>query len=460
MGQSDEEKSPAITDDEDYDSYEAMEECIEAVCLIQLASCELSYLCYGCMIEDAPAYCYADDNFNAIVQCTLCQCVPDMEDEDGFDEYCESMNKKGDADKETGEMPECTAEQSRQGVMAAFNYTMCSTVDFSAVVNTDFDNDHFGRLDAFENCATTYTNEAYHGGKTALDCMRILETAIDSPTDGSDYTLPVDAISRMAYELYTDGEAFCDCSAQASEDCPLCEGFIHFKTILYESVDACRALDEIDCAAWSEFSAPCQVNMEMKFGNAAFTTEVQCQYVHDGCGNAGPFPSFRHLDCDSEIDDIKAWDFYQNFAAGCLKSTDGGAPDYPRKNDPKPTPLSPPTPKSKATKTQAPTKHYVPVIPADDDNNSGKDSSENEKKSGGFFIGFLKFVLFCIVCGAGYWYYKRTREFDYVRFRRARNYGADGPMIDSSAMEGSAMSFEPPSLPPPPSSYEMNSNFA
>jgi len=458
MGQADEDPS-TVTDDEDYDSYEQMEECIDAKCLIQLASCELDYTCYGCMVEDAPAYCYSNYKFNAMVQCTLCQCVPDLENEDGFEEYCESNDKEHD--KETGETPECTAEQSRQGVMAAFNYTMCSTVEFSSMFSTDFDNDHFGRLDAFENCATTYTNEAYHGGKTALDCMRILQTAIDSPTDDGDATDPVDAISRMAYELYTDGENFCDCSAQASEDCPLCQGFKNFKTILYESVDACRALDQIDCAAWSEFSTPCMLNMEAKFGNAAFTSETQCQYVHDGCGNAGPFPSFRHLDCDTEIDDKEAWDFYQGFAAGCLKSTNGGEPNYPGRNVPQPVPVSPPSNKSSSIKTAAPTRRYVPVNPVVPDDKSGKDSNKSEKKkSGGFLKGFLKFALFGIVCGAGYWYYRRSREFDYVRFRRARNYGVDGPMIDSSAMDGSTMSFEPPSLPPPPSSYEMNSNFA
>jgi hypothetical protein len=53
---------------------------------------------------------------------------------------------------------------------------------------TDFDNDNFGSLDLFEECAHIYGDTPLHGGKSALDCMKILYNLIDddqTPTDDS-----------------------------------------------------------------------------------------------------------------------------------------------------------------------------------------------------------------------------------------------------------------------------------
>jgi len=458
-------------DDDDFDSYKTMESCIESTCLIQLASCELSKNCQPCMNQENP-YCYSDPSFMALVKCTLCNCVPDAgeNDKEDFETYCAVPNQK---DNDTGgDMAECTADESRKGIFSLFNYTICSSVDFETVTLTDYDNDHFGRLDSFETCVNTYTNEEYHGGNTALGCMRILQEAIKNPTEADQKNDPSGTIAKMAYHLYEDAETFCDCSAKTSESCPACKGFKNFKTILYESLDACRALDQIDCAAWSEFSSPCQAKMESKFGNADFRTDEQCRFAHEGCGGVGPFPSFRHLDCETESGDKEAWHFYETYAAGCLKE-DGSNPSSKPGNKgdkpvtPKTNPDPRPAPKTKSV-TAPPTKRYVPdyddgsssVPDTKANKSSGSTSSDDGKSGGSKFKSFMKFILFCILCGGGYWYYKRTREFDYVRFRRARNYGADSGMYDGSAMENSATSFEPPSLPPPPSSFQVNNNFA
>ena len=68
---------------------------------------------------------------------------------------------------------------------------------------------------------------------------------------------------------------------------------------------------------------------------------------------------------------------------------------------------------------------------------------------------FLKFLLLVgVVGGAVYWYQKRRADsFNFVRYRRARNYGGDSDMYSGLAMEGSS-SFEPPTLPPPPSAMD------
>ena len=108
--------------------------------------------------------------------------------------------------------------------------------------------------------------------------MRILQQAILDPSEEDSKTDPSGTIAKMTYYLYEDAETFCDCSAKTSAACPACKGFKNFKTLLYESLDACRALDLIDCAAWSEFSDPCQKNMETKFGKSTFSDRAQCKF--------------------------------------------------------------------------------------------------------------------------------------------------------------------------------------
>ena len=84
--------------------------------------------------------------------------------------------------------------------------------------------------------------------------MQLLHDAKDNPSKGldpNDKTIPADAIAALAKDLLEDGENFCECSSKASEGTFACTDFIHFKTLLYESIDACKSLDAIDCAAVS-----------------------------------------------------------------------------------------------------------------------------------------------------------------------------------------------------------------
>jgi hypothetical protein len=115
--------------------------------------------------------------------------------------------------------------------------------------------------------------------------MKILYNAMTNPTanvnkddDGDDPDAPLEAISALATDLYQNGEAFCDCTKMASDNCPLCPSFMSFKTLLYESLDACEALDQIDCDAWSEFWKPCKDNLEVEFnGKSDFKSSEQCK---------------------------------------------------------------------------------------------------------------------------------------------------------------------------------------
>ena len=318
----------------------------------------------------------------------------------------------------------------------------------------------------------------------ALDCFHILENAIKNPGSGVDPAKnpPLEAISNMANDLLNNGEDFCECTEAATTIAPVCRDFKRFKTLLYESNDACKALDAIDCAAWAEYYPLCEGNMIDKFKKVDFRKTKQCAFAKGNCGTNFPFPSFRRLDCDQDIDE-KAWNFYLDYERNCLR--DGPLPPKPQPpNRPPSKPVPVPVPAPTKRNTPAPTKKsYVPPENKNKPTSGGKKSvpvpSNNDgkkkyvppeqrgKKSGHFFRNFL------IMCGLGYgvyWYFKNVwsegysiREYlssrfggmNFSRFRRNRNYGADQTgMYDSLTLQNADASFQPPSLPPPPSVYD------
>jgi hypothetical protein len=93
-----------------------------------------------------------------------------------------------------------------------------------------------------------------------------------------------------------------------------------------------------------------------------------------------------------------------------------------------------------------------PYVSPDDDSKSRY--VPKEKKKGHHF--FRNIFFFGVIGGVGYLYYKKRQEsFSFVRYRRGpRNFGGDSEMYSGLAMDGGSSSFEPPSLPPPPSSID------
>ena len=86
-------------------------------------------------------------------------------------------------------------------------------------------------------------------------------------------------MGRKARAIFNFSEVVCRKNQpNASADCPLCAGFIHVKTLLYESLDACQSLDEVDCDAWTEFHKPCKNNLIEKFGSVDFSNNEACKY--------------------------------------------------------------------------------------------------------------------------------------------------------------------------------------
>jgi hypothetical protein len=435
-----------------------MYNCIQKKCIIQVGTCQADDSCKPCFTQDAPEFCFANDNFNAVIDCGLCSCTEDKD----LSSFCEKKATPGSivppktpTDKKDAPAP-CSAKQTLQGSSAVLMFSQCTDFDEVGMMITDFDQNNFGALDTFEACAHSYKNENLHGGKTALGCMQILANAITDPTKGAKPDAPTEAISALASRIYHQAEDFCSCASKASAACPLCPSFQNFKTLLYETMDACQALDEIDCDAWNEFYTPCKKNIENMFGSVDFTNQKQCDYAQDSCGGAGPFPAFRKLDCGGEIPK-PAWDFYNIYARSCHGS------DAPK---PGPSPAVTPAPTS-ASKPDSPAvqptsgggdgpKPYVPPPDSPSDSNSKPYAPKAKKKSKHRFLKFLAFI--GLIGGAVYWYKKRQDDsFSFVRYRRARNYGGDdGGMYTGLSMDplGSSTSFEPPTLPPPPSAME------
>jgi len=473
------------TQDPDYMEFKALETCLEDKCVIQLGGCKEDLACESCIHEKTPDFCFNDDAFNAVMDCAICKCTEKLSTG-----YCAAKPNPGDNlpdyKKDSDTVTQCTPSENQKGTEAVLLFSECSDINELSEMITYFDQQNFGQLDSFETCAHSFADETNHGGHTALGCMQILYNTMTNPiTDNS--SAPKEAISALARHLYEEGEHFCNCATEASNLCPLCPSFQKFKTLLYESMDACKALDEIDCDAWKEYWSPCKQNLQKQFESSDFSTKEQCEFaIFNTCGGVGPFPGFRRLDCDKEVSS-EAWEFYQTFSKNC-KASDFGMPtlgpaspaappaDVPVTNAPNVSPTAPsarpvvpyPTLKPYVPPDASPTVPYsppsqdspspipypTPYIPAD----QKADANEQQKES----HIFRNFFILCLLGGGGYYVYKkRFATFSFIQSRRRgggsynmmHNNGNPGVYRGESEMFSnlnSSTTFEPPSLPPTP----------
>lgn len=455
--------------DTDYRDFKTMVKCIDEKCMLQSTACRSDKSCMKCFNEDVPDYCFSIDTFLAVTDCAMCKCS-DMNDSS----FCNEKQGPGiiiptpkNGGKEMAPL-QCTPAETLAGSAALLNFSQCMDYDKNPIMMTKFDSNNFGDLDTFEACAHAFRNKTDRGGHTALGCLQILVDAIDEKEKDGE---PTEVISQLANLLYRNGESFCDCAKTASTDCPLCPSFYNFKTLLYESLDACSALDDIDCDAWNEFQEPCKVNLMAKFGSVDFTKKDQCDFTQGTCGSVGPFPSFRRLDCANDIP-VTSWDFYNQYEQFCLSADRTSAPalapalppqtqpDQKRKNTMPPTPYQPVKPSVRPNDGKP--------VPYNPDNSSGKRpsyKSPDEKKKKSHW--FRNLFLIAMLCGIAYFVYKKQSDgFSFVRYRRMTNFGAgdgsfgmsDNDMFSGLALESST-NFEPPSLPPTPMSMPSNGGY-
>jgi len=275
-------------------------------------------------------------------------------------------------------------------------------------------------------------------------------------------------ISSIAEGVYKRGEDFCDCALASNEMAPSCDSFIHFKVLLHETLDACKALDEIDCAAWSQFHQPCKDTMTSRFSVIDFKKREQCEFIEQGCGGSGTFPAFRKLDCGSEITKT-SWDFYAEYSRGCLVASESSSSTSSSYSRPSSSSNSSPSSSSSSTQSSSTssstsssasnpsTSQSALSTPASAPANANyvpySDSEmHGEKKKKKHVL--LKFFSATCLIGVAFVAFKRRQansSFDFQRYRRQRNYGNDQNELYSGLTGNTGSSFEPPTLPPTPS---------
>jgi len=484
--------------DSEYKEFKDMYNCIQEFCFIQTGICEQDVTCSICMAEEAADFCYANDKFIALIDCTMCHCT-DRKDSDFCTKKMNPAKKErpgnsfggrdghdqhggtGSEDHGRFHHEPCSPSDTMKGSDAVLTFGQCSNLEDVSMVVTNFDNDHFGDLDSFELCSHSFNLKPNHGGHTALGCMQILVNSINAADlPSSDPSVPTEAIAALSRNLYDHPEEFCECSKKASDGTPQCRNFHHFKTLLYESLDACQALDEIDCDAWSEFFIPCKTTMENFFGGIDFNKSEQCSYIQDGCGGSGPFPAFRRLDCGTEVS-VEAWEFYRSYSRGCHEVIDtteesktvlkpNEIPVVTPNSQSKPIPVParvPPTPapvaaskKMNTVPTPYPTRPVMPYIPWDGSTSFEEYQPYESPTTGKKSHFFRNFFFICVISAVGFLYYKNQSDsFNFVRYRNSRNYGGATSDMNGGSYSGlanmeSSTSFEPPSLPPTPSSID------
>ncbi|KAL7545476.1 hypothetical protein ACHAWF_008825 [Thalassiosira exigua] len=435
-----------LIDDPNIHSFSDMKSCIEEKCLIQTGQCSGDPGCSECMVDNTPDYCYANDNFNVLTDCSICACSEKKPDYCAVKQSGAAMSGSTAATHrgKSGEIPlpmipgpeMCTPEQALRGADSVVNWSECTDISELVAMLTFFDNDNFGALDQFESCAQTYANEPLHGGKKALDCMNILfgltlhkrQPIANAKGELLEKNV-VKSIHVLARRLYRDAEGFCECTADINRETPMCNHFVNFKTLLYEAVDACRSLDAIDCAAWEEFQPNCERNLLREFGSIDFNHPSQCSYVKHLCGGAGPFPAFRRLDCGKEVAK-SVWDFHTLYQRGCLKK------------------------KTSHTHTHQPNSANGSRL--ENESNANARLTKTHHFVRNFFFALLAIPVVYLVQK------RRQENFKYMKFiqmREARiNFVGNQPYSGGGCREygnismTDSCSFEPPLLPPTPSS--------
>jgi hypothetical protein len=95
------------------------------------------------------------------------------DNEDGSDE-----NTPNHPDSNTSKrVRACGFDEFMDGSKAVIQYSECSQIDTISALMTDFDPDNFGMLDAFESCASKYTESSYGISVSAVieeSCVAVL----------------------------------------------------------------------------------------------------------------------------------------------------------------------------------------------------------------------------------------------------------------------------------------------
>lgn len=63
------------TKDPEYKQLKDLYNCIESKCVIQVGACRGDAVCSKCFQDDPQDYCFGNDVFNALIDCSVCKCT-------------------------------------------------------------------------------------------------------------------------------------------------------------------------------------------------------------------------------------------------------------------------------------------------------------------------------------------------------------------------------------------------
>lgn len=116
--------------DPEYKEFKEMYTCIESKCTIQLGACEKDETCSTCLSEEKGDFCYGNDAFLTVVDCTMCKCT-----ERSGSDFCHSKLNPGipprPAPGGDGRMPDgspraCSPGETMKGSSAVLAFANCS----------------------------------------------------------------------------------------------------------------------------------------------------------------------------------------------------------------------------------------------------------------------------------------------------------------------------------------------
>jgi len=204
----------------------------------------------------------------------------------------------------------------------------------------------FLELDAFEECASQLEASSApvwsdQRGRMAQKCMKMLLSAAPDRSEGDESQDElVMRIATMVYYYGNDG--FCDCTRQG-DGAPACSDFLDLGAVVRESLEACHALDQVDCAYFGQYLKTCQQTLPQKFGRIDLQDARQCDYVEEeGCGGLA-VPAVRRWDCLFDSNQEMAQeqkDFIAQVYENCVRA-DEDDHETPEPQDDDDAPLKP-----------------------------------------------------------------------------------------------------------------------
>jgi hypothetical protein len=150
--------------DPDYKQFKDMFNCIESKCLIQANACSQDSVCKKCFQDDPQDYCFGNDVFNALVDCSICKCSQGQ-----TSDFCSNKGKEfvpasGGSGSASGTKRACSPAETVSGGSSVIAFSKCIDFEQVTMLIPDYDTNNFGPLDKFEACVRDEVTDMFDSG--------------------------------------------------------------------------------------------------------------------------------------------------------------------------------------------------------------------------------------------------------------------------------------------------------